>query len=100
VLAIFESRPGTSCERGAIDFLVTVWVDQQEPGVKKGRHRRFEEARALKRSSEAVVETCPECNAMPGDDHATWCRAMEDDDEEYAESAESPEHYSDRGAQH
>jgi hypothetical protein len=66
--------------------------------VKKGRHRRFEEARALKRSTEAVVETCPECNALPGDDHATWCRAMEEDEEEeeYAES----DRYSDRGAQH
>ena len=55
--------------------------------MKKGRHRRFEEARALKRSTEVVVEPCPECGAEPGDDHATWCLAMEDDeDEEYSAS--------------
>ncbi len=58
-----------------------------EPQVKKGRHRRFEEARALKRSTEVIVEPCAECGAEPGDDHATWCLAMEDDeDEEYSAS--------------
>jgi hypothetical protein len=41
--------------------------------VKKGRHRRFEEARALKRSTEVDVEPCPECGADPGSDHASWC---------------------------
>jgi hypothetical protein len=50
--------------------------------VKKGRHRRFEEARALKRSSEPTFEDlldradeqpCPECGADPGHDHASWC---------------------------
>jgi hypothetical protein len=50
--------------------------------VKKGRHRRFEEARALKRSNDldltaifdpADAEPCPECGAEPGDEHATWC---------------------------
>lgn len=41
--------------------------------MKKGRHRRFEEARALKRTTEPTVEPCPECGAMPGDDHAAWC---------------------------
>jgi hypothetical protein len=55
--------------------------------VKKGRHRRFEEARALKRSTEAVVEPCPECGAEPGKDHASWCLATEDEvDEEYSDS--------------
>jgi hypothetical protein len=48
--------------------------------VKKGRHRRFEEARALKRSIEPVVEPCAECGAMPGADHASWCLAMEDEE--------------------
>lgn len=47
--------------------------------MKKGRHRRFEEARALKRATEVVTEPCPECGAEPDDDHASWCRAMEDD---------------------
>jgi hypothetical protein len=52
--------------------------------VKKGRHHRFEEARALKRSSEpsfdelldkADAQPCPECDAQPGHDHASWCLA-------------------------
>jgi len=53
--------------------------------VKKGRHRRFEEARALKRSTEPRVEPCPECGAVPGDEHASWClyeEAEEDDGED------------------
>ena len=51
--------------------------------VKKGRHRRFEEARALKRSDgdldidaifeERSNEPCPECGAEPGAEHASWC---------------------------
>jgi hypothetical protein len=41
--------------------------------VKKGRHRRFEEARSLKRAIEVVVEPCPECGADPEEDHASWC---------------------------
>jgi hypothetical protein len=41
--------------------------------VKKGRHRRFEEARSLKRAIEVVKEPCPECGAEPEDIHATWC---------------------------
>jgi hypothetical protein len=41
--------------------------------VKKGRHRRFEEARSLKRAIEVTVEPCPECGADPEDDHASWC---------------------------
>ncbi len=55
--------------------------------MKKGRHRRFEEARALKRSTEPRVEPCPECGAVPGDEHASWClyeEADEDDEEEDA----------------
>jgi hypothetical protein len=55
--------------------------------VKKGRHRRFEEARALKRSNEEIVEPCAECGAVPGADHASWCLAMEDEEgeEEYSD---------------
>jgi hypothetical protein len=52
--------------------------------VKKGRHRRFEEARALKQVSlgerPRSTEPCPECSAAPGDDHASWCLYTEDDD--------------------
>jgi len=46
--------------------------------MKKGRHRRFEEARALKRTNEVVVEPCPECGAEPDGDHASWCLATAD----------------------
>jgi hypothetical protein len=59
--------------------------------VKKGRHRRFEEARALKRSNDldiseifapAETEPCAECGAEPGDDHASWCMADTADDDD------------------
>jgi hypothetical protein len=58
--------------------------------MKKGKNRRYREARELKRSEhgdtmerlvEAVLgedqsppETCPECSRTP---HASWCRADE-----------------------
>ena len=48
--------------------------------MKKGRHRRFEEARALKRSTEDNTEPCPECGADPEDDHASWCLFEEEED--------------------
>jgi len=38
--------------------------------VKKGRHRRFEEARSLKRSSTESTGRCVECGAEPDDVHA------------------------------
>ncbi len=68
--------------------------------MKKGRHRRFEEARALKRGGEldlgrvnlgdpigSPTEPCPECGAAPEASHASWCRAMEEDpyDDAYAD---------------
>ena len=46
--------------------------------MKKGRHRRFEEARSLKRSVATASRRCPECGAEPEDEHASWCRATED----------------------
>lgn len=46
--------------------------------MKKGRHRRFEEARSLKRAGAVAVERCPECGAEPEDVHASWCLAEED----------------------
>ncbi|HEX5266931.1 MAG TPA: hypothetical protein VFW24_09160 [Acidimicrobiales bacterium] len=49
--------------------------------MKKGRHRRFEEARALKRSNELDAEPCAECGAEPGRDHASWCLAGEEEEE-------------------
>ena len=63
--------------------------------MKKGRHRRFEEARALKQSTDplgidldlddapkAKAEPCPECGAAPGADHASWCMYTEVDEGE------------------
>jgi hypothetical protein len=61
--------------------------------VKKGRHRRYEEARAVKRTSTEVqlddlgfapVEPCPECGAEPGLEHASWCmhEALEEEPED------------------
>lgn len=53
--------------------------------MKKGRHRRFEEARDLKRAVkvfEPEAEPCPECGAGPGKEHASWCLATEDDMDE------------------
>ncbi len=47
--------------------------------MKKGRHRRFEEARSLKRSVATANRRCPECGAEPDDTHASWCLAPEDD---------------------
>jgi hypothetical protein len=50
--------------------------------VKKGRHRRFEEARALKRLSDApIVEPCDECGARADETCASWCLARIPDDE-------------------
>ena len=48
--------------------------------VKKGRHRRFEEARSLKRAIETVPEPCPECRARPGEEHASWCEFEQSDE--------------------
>jgi hypothetical protein len=56
--------------------------------VKKGRHRRFEEARALKRTNEVMLEPCPECGAPPEGEHASWCLATEEIDEDAEEQEE------------
>ena len=59
--------------------------------MKKGRHRRFEEARALKRSSEPSFEElldkadsqpCQECGSDPVHDHASWCMVEKDDEDD------------------
>lgn len=47
--------------------------------MKKGRHRRFEEARSLKRSVATAHRRCPECGAEPEDEHASWCLAAADE---------------------
>ena len=57
-------------------------ADGDAPWTIQHAARRFEEARALKRSSEpsfdelldkADAQPCPECDAQPGHDHASWC---------------------------
>jgi hypothetical protein len=63
--------------------------------VKKGRHRRFEEARSLKRAFEVRAEPCPECSAAPDEPHASWClyESEELEDEEAEEAEEAPPTY-------
>lgn len=48
--------------------------------MKKGRHRRYEEARELKRSYDDPSgmfdhndEPCDECGALPGEKGKSWC---------------------------
>ncbi|CAN5500881.1 hypothetical protein BH18ACT1_BH18ACT1_05800 [soil metagenome] len=62
--------------------------------MKKGRHRRYEEARAVKHTSSELrlddvgfkaVESCPECGSEPGAPHASWC--LYEDEEEELEDA-------------
>ena len=56
--------------------------------MKKGRHRRFEEARALKRTEidleellrDEDAEPCAECGAKPGGKHASWCMSPTNED--------------------
>ena len=51
--------------------------------MKKGRHRRFEEARALKRITfEPSAEPCEECGAGAQQPCASWCLARVPDDDE------------------
>ena len=46
--------------------------------MKKGRHRRFVQARELKRAVTPGATKCEECGAEPEDVHAEWCLAEED----------------------
>ena len=55
--------------------------------MKKGRHRRFEEARSLKRSVATANRRCPECGAEPDDEHASWCLAESEELDEILGSA-------------
>jgi hypothetical protein len=66
-------------------------VGQGAVSVKKGRHRRFEEARSLKRSIATDNRRCAECGAEPDDRHASWCLASEDDYDEILGTAPRPE---------
>jgi hypothetical protein len=42
----------------------------------------------LKRTTEVVDEPCPECGAPAGADHASWCLAESEDEDEYADDEE------------
>ena len=76
------------CEKFANGGLDSVEAERDLPGsgkeqsVKKGRHRRFDEARSLKRSVATESRNCPECGAEPEDSHASWCLATEDEYDE------------------
>jgi hypothetical protein len=63
---------------GSVRSASRAWAGSKGVVVKKGRHRRFEEARSLKRSVTTAGERCPECGAEPDDVHASWCLAEED----------------------
>ena len=57
---------------------------------KRGKRQRYEEARLLKRGEvfSENTEPCPECGALPGDDHKSWCAAEEaDEPDEFQASA-------------
>jgi hypothetical protein len=59
--------------------------------VKKGRHRRFEEARAQKRqTAELAAEPCAECGAAPEAEHASWCLATEEDEVDEEQDVDVP----------
>lgn len=59
--------------------------------MKKGRHRRFEEARSLKRSVATANRRCPECGAEPEDQHASWCLVSEDEFDEILGTSQAGE---------
>jgi hypothetical protein len=54
--------------------------------VKKGRHRRYEEARALKRSTdgdlEEFIDTFNDDEGEMKPEHAAWAEEFEDEDDD------------------
>lgn len=60
--------------------------------VKKGRHRRYEEARALKRSDdgdlEDLIETFHDDDEETKPEHASWAAEFEAEEEEQEEPGE------------
>jgi len=54
---------------------------------KRGKRQRYEEARLLKRGEvfSENTEPCPECGALPGDDHKSWCAAEEAEEADEAD---------------
>jgi len=84
--------PPTALPGNIVAAAVRRHPESWERLVKKGRHRRFEEARSLKRAVEVTVEPCPECGADPEEEHASWClyESEELDDEEVTEPGAGP----------
>lgn len=41
----------------------------------------------MKRAPETIIEPCAECGADPEDDHASWCLAGEDSDDNFGDLA-------------
>lgn len=59
--------------------------------MKKGRHRRYVEARALKHQNDEFdsffadnESPCDECDALPGQDHKSWCMAGQVEEDQAA----------------
>lgn len=50
--------------------------------MKKGRHRRFEEARKAKRGVTEPLRRCEECGGDAEAGHASWCLAAAEEEEE------------------
>ena len=48
------------------------WDEKYVAGISK--------VSGIKRTTEVVIEPCPECGAAPGADHASWCLAEEDEE--------------------
>jgi len=59
--------------------------------VKKGRHRRYEEARRAKRGVPVGLLRCEECGGDAVHGHASWCRAEVDEEEWTEVVAEAPD---------
>ncbi|MGC8465116.1 MAG: hypothetical protein ACP5O0_04190 [Acidimicrobiales bacterium] len=53
--------------------------------MKKGRHRRFEEARKAKRAFIEPLRKCEECGGNSEEGHASWCMAYLEEEEELFE---------------
>ncbi len=57
--------------------------------MKKGRHRKFEEARKAKRAFIEPKVKCEECGGDSEEGHASWCLAYLDDEDEVFTSSSS-----------
>lgn len=71
-----------SAERGGLHSSYCQFSEFRSPIVKKGRHRRFEEARAMKRSSDIDFDSLLESlKSESGDPDSYDDDDLEDDDD-------------------